>query len=186
MQPAMKPIATLSDDEFAYLAQEAARLPDAPPQLLQRAFDLWPGAAQVTLAETARAAWRVVAAVLSFDSRARPGLAHGMRSAGGEPRHLLFSARGRDIDLRISPARGSAAGRFDLTGQILGPDDCGLVELARRATDGGPGWAARRAELDDLGEFRLDGVDAGTVWLTIRTGTDEIVLPPIDVGDSAG
>jgi hypothetical protein len=189
----MKPIEQLSDDEFAHLVQQAVCLPDAPAALVERAIGLWSTAAispaPSLAAQTAKAVQalqdglRAVAAVLTFDSAARPALAYGMRAMGHETRHLLFSAQGRDIDLRISPS----AGRFDLAGQILGPDESGTVELARRAEapmndrDARPALLAR---LDELGEFRLEGVDSGTVWLTIRTGGDEITLPPIDVGSS--
>ena len=187
----MKPIDQLSDDEFARLAQQAARLPDAPAELLQKVIGLWP-AAPVSAAvpatdlatqalQTLQAGLRVVAAVLTFDSALRPAAAYGMRALGADTRHLLFSARGRDIDLRISPS----AGRFDLSGQILGPDESGTIELAtqahRVAQDTVPALP-RRVSLDELGEFRLEGVEGGTVWLTIRMGGDEIVLPPIDVG----
>ena len=184
----MKPFEQLSDDEFVRLVQQATALPDAPAELVQRALDLWtaseaaasPGLAVQTM-ETLQAGLRVVAAVLTFDSASRPTLSYGMRATGGETRHLLFSARGRDIDLRISPS----AGRFALAGQILGPDESGTVELSTRAdVAAGPieSKSARRVTLDELGEFRLDGVDRGTVWLTIRMGGDEIALPPIDVG----
>ena len=85
---------------------------------------------------------------------------------------------GRDIDLRISPA----ADQFALTGQILGPDESGQVELATQTGDGIELADARVAALDALGEFRLDGVRGGTYRLTLRLGGDEIVLPPIEVG----
>jgi hypothetical protein len=187
----MKPIEQLSDDEFARLAQLAACLPDAPEELVQRAIGLWravpavpatsaPGLTSQAL-RTLQSGLRVVAAVLTFDSASRPAPAFGMRAVGGDTRHLLFSARGRDIDLRISPA----SGRFDLSGQILGPDESGTIELATQAhrlTEDALPMLARRVNLDELGEFRLEGVDGGTVWLTIRMGGDEIVLPPIDVG----
>ncbi len=196
----MTPIDDLSDDEFAHLVQRAARLPDAPSALVRAAIDLWPAAgpaAQRLLAEPAqrrqpepaaarpladlldrvqRAASRVVTAVLSADSWALPAVAHGLRAGRADTRHLLFSAQGRDIDLRISPS----AGRYALTGQVLGPDEVGTVELAFGAA--APAAAMRHATLDDLGAFRLDGVDSGPVRLTLRLGGDEIVLPPIDVG----
>lgn len=188
MQPTMKPIDDLSDDEFAHLAQRAARLPDAPAALVRAALDLWPQSRLAsapapvpwaTLAAPAQAALRAVAAVLSFDSWARPALAAGMRSGETDTRHLLFTARGRDIDLRISPS----AGGFALSGQVLGPDETGTVELAAAREPGRAARpAARQAALDELGGFRLDGLEQGTVWLTLRMGGDEIVLPPIDLG----
>jgi hypothetical protein len=180
----MKPIDTLSDDELAHQVQRAVALPDAPAALIHAATALWPvpqpaGVAEV--AEVAQAAWRLVHAVLRFDSAARPALAHGMRSSGTTTRHLLYSAQGRDIDLRLSPA----AGRFALSGQILGPDEAGIVELvaANDATTPAPG--AYRAALDELGAFRLDGVPSGTYCLTLRMGGDHIVLPPLEVGAAA-
>jgi hypothetical protein len=51
---------------------------------------------------------------------------------------------------------------------------------------GGPPPApTRHAEIDPLGEFHLDDIDGGTYVLTLRLGPDEIVLPPIEVGDIA-
>lgn len=175
----MKPVETLSDDEFAHLVQRAVALPDAPPSLVRAAIDAWPGAQPATLHSVAAAALRLVSAVLRFDSWAQPAVALGMRAASSDTRHLLFSAMGRDIDLRISPT----ADRFALTGQILGPDESGVVELA---LDGGehPGAPdARIVSLDELGEFRLDGVHGGTYRLTLRVGGDEIVLPALVVGE---
>ncbi len=40
-------------------------------------------------------------------------------------------------------------------------------------------------QLDALGEFRLDGLERGSYLLTLRVGTDEIVLPPILIGERA-
>ena len=127
----MKPIDSLSDDEFAHLVQRSVALPDAPPSLVRAAIDLWPGAQPSALQSAAEAAWRLVTAVLSFDSWAQPPVALGMRAAPSSTRHLLFSAQGRDIDLRISPA----AEHFALTGQILGrAGQAVLLDVMRRGT----------------------------------------------------
>ena len=94
-----------------------------------------------------------------------------------DTRHLLFSAMGRDIDLRIAPAEEL----FALSGQILGPDEAGRVEV------NAAGSADKRvASIDDLGEFRVDGLPKGTYLLTLRMGSDEIALPPIEVGKRYG
>ena len=178
----MKPVDSLSDDEFAQLVQRAVALPDAPPTLVRAAIGLWPAARPATLRSVADAALRLVHAVLSFDSWAQPALASGMRAGASDTRHLLFSAMGRDIDLRISPA----AGRFALTGQILGPDEAGRIELAAQSGGAADHADAQVARLDELGEFRLDGVRGGTYRLTLRMGGDEIVLPPIVVGEHPG
>ncbi len=175
----MKPVDQLSDDEFTHLAQRAAQLPDAPPGLIGAAIALWPATPLVALADVARSALRVIHAVLSFDSWARPAVGLGMRALPSATRHLLFSAQGRDIDLRISPA----ADHFALSGQILGPDESGVVELAMQTEQHPAATDAHMATLDELGEFRLVGVPGGTYRMTLRVGSDEIVLPPIDVGD---
>ena len=180
----MKPVHSLSDDEFVHLVQRALALPDAPQRLVRAAIGLWPAARPSALKSMADSALRLVAAALSFDSWSRPATALGMRAGASDTRHLLFSAMGRDIDLRITPA----ADHYALTGQILGPDDAGRVELALQPDAGSappdvlgaPG--ARIAALDALGEFRLDGVRGGTYRVTLRLGGDEIVLPPIEVG----
>ena len=174
----MKPLENLSDDEFVQRVQRAVALPEAPPALVQAAIGLWPQRHGASLKEVVVATRRLVTAVLSFDSWARPAVALGMRGATADTRHLLFSAMGRDVDIRISPA----ADRYALTGQILGPDETGLVELSTHGADGFKAADARVVSLDDFGEFRLDDVNVGTYRLTVRVGVDEIVLPPIEVG----
>jgi hypothetical protein len=118
-------------------------------------------------------------AVLRFDSWAPSPLPAGVRSVPSETRHLLFSTQGRDVDLRITPS----AGEFAVAGQILGPDDAGVVELSRDPDEQLAEAAVHSAPLDELGEFRLEGVRRGTYRLTLRVGGDEIALPPIAVGD---
>ena len=164
------------DDALSRQLRRALQLlPDVPPALQRRAIDLW-RAPRPGLAEVARAALNRIAAVLSFDSWNAPALAGGMRSLRSPTRQLLFSASGRDIDLRISPL----AEGYAVAGQILGPDESGRVELARLGASADP---ARQAALDALGEFRIEGLAPGSYLVTLQLGGDEIVLPPIDVGE---
>ena len=175
--PAMKPIAHLSEDELGQaLHQSLQALPDAPAALQRAAIALLPPGGLPTLAQTLLTR---IAAVLSFDSWATPALAGGMRALRSPTRHLLFSAEGRDIDLRISPA----ADAFSLAGQVLGPDDSGSIELLAHGAGPAP---ARVTQLDALGEFRIEGLDQGRYTLTLRLGGEQIVLPPIDVGGPGG
>jgi hypothetical protein len=173
----MKHIDQLSDDELGLAVRQAVQaLPDAPLALQRRAIGLWPAQAASSLAGLARAALNQIAAVLSFDSWATPGLAQGMRAMRSPTRQLLYSAQGRDIDLRIAPSGDG----FALAGQVLGPDDSGAIALHRQ----GVGHAApHEAQLDGLGEFRFDGVAPGDYQLTLRLGADEIVLPTVEVGE---
>lgn len=178
----MKPVANLSDDEFSHLVQRSVRsLPDAPPALLQAAIGLWPAATPLaavadSLAALAQGVARRISAALTFDSWSTPALASGMRSAQTSTRHLLYSAQGRDIDLRIAPS----ADNFSLAGQILGPDEVGTVELSHQQDGSREAFVTA---LDALGEFRIDGIRRGTYVMTLRMGGDEIVLPPVEVGE---
>jgi hypothetical protein len=175
----MKPINLLSEDEFATLVQRAVALPDAPPALLRAAIGQWQ-AAQPSLLQTAvQAVVKRVVAALTFDSWAAGSMAFGVRAVPSDTRHLLFSAMGRDIDVRITPA----ASHFALTGQILGPDESGMIELASASGESGGAAGVKVAALDALGEFRLEGIPRGSYVLTLRLGEDEIVLPPIDLGE---
>lgn len=180
----MKPIPDLTDDELAALARRAARLPDAPPDWQRAAESLWQAreaAAPSAMASAIGTVLRRVVAALAFDSAAGPALAPGMRSVGGPVRQLLFSALDRDIDLRVAPHDD---GGFVLQGQVLGPDAGGRARLAPAAA-AAAAEASMEAEVDALGEFRLDGVVAGDWVLTLQLGGDEITLPPLTVGAPA-
>ena len=182
----MKSFNELSDAELLRELRRAhAELPDAPPALQRAALNLWRAApaASAAAAITALAAGlhSRLTALLSFDSWAAPLSLQGMRSVRTPTRQLLFSAERRDIDLRITPT----AGVFSITGQVLGPDTAGSVDLLAHIAAGAPAQRAQRAQLDPLGEFRIDGVAAGRYAMTLRLGDDEIVLPAIDVGAAA-
>lgn len=173
----MEPAKDLTDVEFAGLVQRAAALPDAPPLLVKAAIGMWPASRPARTQSPVQAAFNRVAALLSFDSWASAPLALGVRAAPSETRHLLFAARGCDIDLRITPT----ADRFALAGQVLRPGASGMVELVTQADDDVDARNARVVTLDALGEFRLDDVSRGTYRLILRMSGDEIVLPPIEV-----
>jgi len=174
----MTPVDSPPDDEFGQRLRRALRaLPDAPPALQRAAIGLWPAPAP-RLKTAAQALLQQIGAALRFDSwAAAPALAHGMRSLRSPTRHLLYSAQGRDIDLRIAPLGADA---FSLAGQILGPDEAGSVVL--HPLDGDD-RAARSAMLDALGEFRIDGVPRGSYRLTLQVSGDEIVVAPIEFGE---
>jgi hypothetical protein len=184
---AMKPLPQLSDDEFTALVQRAVALPDAPPHLLQAALGAWQGSPMAAarlpgwgeLASQAVAALRQqVAATLKFDSWAGAPLAAGLRGLRSDTRQLLFSAEGRDVDLRIT----ASGERFAMAGQVLGPDEAGSVELSPVAS---PTDAPRVAALDRMGEFHLADLAPGRYQLTLHAGDTDIVLPAIQVGGDA-
>ncbi len=164
------------DDELSRRLRRAIQaLPDAPATLQRAAAGLWSVAAPApSPAAMVRSVLNRIVAVLSIDSWAAPAPALGLRSLRSPTRHLLYNAQGRDIDLRIAPAQEA----FSLLGQILGPDESGSVQALAQ----GPNAQMRVAQLDAMGEFRLDGLSPGSYLLTIRVGGDEIVLPTVEVG----
>lgn len=166
----MKPVDERPEDDFNRLVvQMATTRADARAAREERSPP-WPQGLRQVL--------RRVAAALRFDSQGA-STAPGMRGSLVETRHLLFSAKGRDIDLRVVPAGGS----FELSGQVLGPDEGGQVALAAHLRAGGPPPPpTRHTSIDPLGEFHLDDIDEGTYVLTLQLGRDEIVLPPIEMG----
>lgn len=179
----MESLQHLSDDDLLVLTQQALALADAPTAWVQRATALGQVPVAARLANTAQAAVRHLVAALGFDSWSTPPMALGLRSMPDRTRHLLFSAQGRDIDLRIIPT----AEHFAMAGQVLGPDDGGTVELVHRsmvsAGDEHNRHEAHIASLDELGEFRFGDLRQGTVSIVFRLGKDEVHLPLIDVGE---
>lgn len=170
----MKPVFDLSDDDLARLARRAVReLPDAPQWLIESAVAIW-------RAPSPRPSLRQrIVATLGFDSwLVQPTLA--MRSTLRATRQLLFTAQGRDIDLRVSPAgKADQSMGLSIAGQVLGPGEVGDVSLIR------DGRTVDTVSLDDFGEFRFGGLEPGPYTLWMRFVDVEIVLPPIDIGDAS-
>lgn len=165
----------LSDDgEFERLVARALASPSAPAAWQRAAEGLWPAGAAAAAPGLLGQARQRLQALLSFDSWAPAPGRLAVRSLPGATRHLVFSAQGRDVDLRISPAAES----FSLSGQVLGPDDAGEIELAGLAAEG-PAFATA---LNDLGEFRLDHVPAGRYRLTLKLAGDDVVVEPLEFG----
>lgn len=175
----MKPNHPFGDDEFEDQLRRAVAMPDAPESWVRRAVQAWALRSASDPAHGVRGLLNRMAAVLSFDSWATPALAGGMRAVPSDTRHLLFSSQGRDIDLRITPVLEGYA----VAGQVLGPDEAGVVELSPDTAQDDATAGVHRVPLDELGEFRLEGVNRGTYRLTLRVGRDEIALPPIAVGE---
>ncbi len=172
----MKPIDERPEDEFNRLVVQLASTRNDLRAVRGDRSSGWP------LRQGLRHVLQRVAAALHFDSRSSVAPAIGLRGNLAETRHLLFSAKGRDIDLRVVPAGGG----FELSGQILGPDEGGRVALAAHLRAGSPPPPpTRHAAIDSLGEFHLDDIDVGTYVLTLQLGGDEIVLPPIEMGEYA-
>lgn len=168
----MKPLFELSDEALANLVRRAQHeLPDAPAWLVESARSMW------RAPQAAPSIGRRIAAVLGFDSwAAQPTLA--LRSALPVERQQLFTAQGRDIDLRVSPMDPASRPptRFIVSGQVLGPDQDGTAVLT------GANESAATAALDDFGEFRFADLAPGLYVISLRFADEEILLPEIHVG----
>lgn len=173
----MNPANDLPEEEWLALVREALSIGDAPPSSVRGALELWRTHGPRRHAPDAPRRW---VAVLSSDTWAVAPQALGLRALPSDVRHMLFAADERDVDVRIAPQ----AEGFAVSGQHLGPDAGGSVELSWVA-GGKPVPAPLGSALNDMGEFRFDGVEPGTYLLTLRIGSDEIVLPPFDVGSPA-
>ena len=140
---------------------------DAPRDVLAGAINLF--AARPRRAGLLR---RVVAA-LSFDSGAlRP--AFGVRSGQAtSSRQLLFSAGGVDVDLRLAPGEEGWA----ISGQVLGECAGGWAELGGAEESG----EAARAELNELCEFALPAVPAGSYTLRLRLDDLLVEIPDVNL-----
>lgn len=150
-------------------------LEDAPETVIQQALDIFEPRARARVPQAAAASVLTrLAAVLSFDSAQAAPQALGLRSAASATRQILFSAEGRDVDLRIRPVPSGTAQRWRISGQVLGPDKTGTARLIGPDRDIEVPWS-------ELAEFGFDDVGDGTWVIGLRTPAWELELPPIHV-----
>ncbi len=155
--------ATDSDDDLTAALLRSRLLVDAPEPVIHRALQIFQARRP---AATAPRLLRTLAARLQFDSAGLGAQVAGVRNMGEDTRQILFSAEGRDVDLRISP-EGEG---WLLSGQVLGPDATGRAQLAVGAYRGEVAW-------NELCEFSFQGVPEGEATLTLQGDDWEIVLP---------
>lgn len=172
LPPTMNASTEPDDEALAQALRRSRVLEDAPEALIQRAI----GVFQPRLpAQPAPGLRQRLTAWLSFDSAAALGLA-GLRSGSGpaSTRQLLFTADGRDIDLRVTAAGDGL--HWQVSGQVLGPDRAGTAELMAGALHLHTDW-------DELAEFRFDQVPAGECSLVLRGADWELVLPSFQTAE---
>ena len=142
----------------------ADRSEDAPRDLIYHAVKLF---GQRALAKPSVV--RRVLAALSYDSRdLSPAM--GVRSGQPRTRQLLYQAGENDLDLRIRP-EGEG---WVVSGQVLGQCEGGRIELAGRGGEA-------RAWLNEMCEFRLGAVPAGSYRLRLHLSEREIEISELEL-----
>jgi hypothetical protein len=120
-------------------------------------------------------------AALVYDSFARPAMA-GVRSAEMADRQLLYDAGDYSIDLRIASSERTGA---DLTGQVLKESDPTFESVSTLKVQ-----IARGDEVvfstvtDEMGEFKLSGVERGLYNLRVELSDGSITVPDLSVSAS--
>lgn len=168
-----------TDAEWDALVREALNEPEPPQAVLRYAINTFSAykpanTAQPltsTVTEALGAAIRLVTATLTFDSAASTRPAFGVRSAGTATRHMLFSAEGCEIDLRISPAGSDT---MNVAGQILGAGAGRIVEISNEHT-------RITANLSELNEFTLPQTPRGTYTLTVKLPDREVQISALQI-----
>jgi hypothetical protein len=117
-------------------------------------------------------------ALLAYDSlRDRPP--GGARSSEASERQLVYSAGGYSIDLQIGWREGAGA---DVIGQILQEGGRGFASVAGLLVDllklEEAVWST---VTNDVGEFRMIGVDFGEYELTIDTQEKQVRIPTLPI-----
>jgi len=120
----------------------------------------------------ASSAWRRVVAALIYDSQQHRRIA-GARSVLMPRRRLLFEAAGVEIDLEVDQSR--IAGRLRMLGQVTATDPD--LTQAWVIAEGASGRL--ECEVDEVGQFSLDGLVSGTHRLEIGLAYELIEIPSV-------
>jgi hypothetical protein len=132
---------------------------------------------------SARLTERIGQAVASlvFDSFARPALV-GVRSTETANRQLLYRAGDYSVDLQIAPSERS---QLDLIGQVLKEG-----EPSFESVSGLKLAIAHKGELvfstvtDEMGEFKVSGIEPGVYDLRVQLSEGSITLPDLPMNES--
>ncbi len=113
--------------------------------------------------------WGRVTASLLRDTRLQPRVA-GARAIGPASTRLLYGAGGVEIDVEL--AQGERPGQVRILGQVIAAE---LDLVGARVTADGPTGRAE-ADVDELGQFALDGLAAGPHRLEIGVASGLIEI----------
>jgi anti-sigma factor RsiW len=142
---------------------------DAPPHVIKRALKLF--RARREHQNPSGDLRRRVLAVLHFDSL---GLAPAFGVRSGQPgaRQMLLSTSVNEIDLRIEPAGQG----WLVSGQVLGGENASGTAILQGAR------GVSETALNELNEFSLPPVEAGTYKLILNLRDVEVEIEEIRIG----
>ena len=119
-----------------------------------------------------RSLWHHVVAVLVYDNRCAPRRL-GARGVTVDHPRLLYQAGQIEIDLEVTPSQ--IIGRVRLLGQVTAdaPDLTHAWVIAEGAS------SRLESEVDDLGQFMIDGLVSGRHRMEIGLAYEMIAIPSI-------
>lgn len=120
-------------------------------------------------------------ASLVFDSFARPALV-GVRSTETANRQLLYRAGDYSVDLQIALTEHS---RVDLIGQVLKEGEPWFESVSGLKLDiAHSGRIVFSATTDEMGEFKVSGIEQGVYDLRVQLPDGSITAPDMPLSES--
>jgi hypothetical protein len=118
--------------------------------------------------------WRKLVAALVYDNRLQPRIA-GARSLAIEHPRLMYQAGGVEIDLEVG--HSTIAGRLRMLGQVTASEP----DLTRAWVIAEGPSGRLETEVDDLGQFSLDGLVSGIHRMEIGLAYELIEIPSVNI-----
>jgi hypothetical protein len=120
------------------------------------------------------AIWRRLVAALIYDNRLQPRIT-GARSVALENPRLMYQAGGVEIDLEVGDSM--IAGRLRMLGQVTAAEP----DLTRAWVIAEGPSGRMESEVDDLGQFSLDGLVSGIHRMEIGLAYELIEIPSVKI-----
>jgi len=145
---------------------------EPPHWLVNRAVRI---AGQVLGKDAPRPAiWRRLVAALVYDNRLQPRVV-GARSVALDHPRLMYQAGGVEIDLEVGDS--TIAGRLRMLGQVTASEP----DLTRAWVIAEGPSGRLESEVDDLGQFSLDGLVSGVHRMEIGLAYELIEIPSVQI-----
>jgi hypothetical protein len=118
--------------------------------------------------------WRRLVAALVYDNRLQPRVM-GARALAIEHPRLMYQAGGVEIDLEVG--HSTIAGRLRMLGQVTASEP----DLTRAWVIAEGPSGRLETEVDDLGQFSLDGLVSGIHRMEIGLAYELIEIPSVQI-----